>query len=53
MAQMNDYAFADLREEDVDQIRLLEERLRQSSGHAITLIAFESADRTERPSAES
>lgn len=52
MTQLNDYAFADLREEDVAQIRLLEERLRQSSGHAITLIAFESADRADSPSAE-
>ncbi|GIO12901.1 hypothetical protein J19TS2_24560 [Cohnella xylanilytica] len=49
----NDYAFAELRQEDVQQIRQLEERLRNSSGHPITLIAYEQAERNESAASDS
>ncbi|WP_192896496.1 hypothetical protein [Cohnella sp. AR92] len=35
------YAFAHLRQEEIQQIRQLEQQLAQSTGHPITLIAFE------------
>ncbi|WP_168735407.1 hypothetical protein [Cohnella fermenti] len=41
------YPFAELRQEDIVRIRQLEESLAESTGHPITLIAFESP----RPSA--
>lgn len=41
------YRFASLPQEDVDRIRQLEQRLRETNGHEVTLIAYEQADREE------
>ncbi|MBB6634409.1 hypothetical protein [Cohnella thailandensis] len=41
MNNTDPYSFAQLRQEDIQQIRQLEERLAESSGHPITLIAYE------------
>ncbi|MBB6669860.1 hypothetical protein [Cohnella nanjingensis] len=41
------YRFASLPQDDVERIRQLEQRLRETNGHEVTLIAYENAEAGE------